>query len=112
MEYQINNKWHKTEWAKQCGNSSKLGAYKCQGAEGHNGDCWCYKPNGPLVLIKDEHHIIEIKPEDPKYPHPKDVQHLFYMNISSEKPITDINKIQELNLSKYKLIEQEKNGST
>lgn len=103
--YQIDHKWYEKQWAAQCPKSAKLGAYKCQGAKNHGGDCWCYKPNGSLVLIATENSIVEIKPDNPKYYQPKDIQHLYFMNISHENPVTDVNKIQELNLLEYKLLE-------
>ncbi len=41
-------KWFRTEWQSQCPKEVFMGS-KCQGVEGHEGDHWCFGPQGDYM---------------------------------------------------------------
>jgi hypothetical protein len=48
-------RWLRREWAKQCPKHILLES-RCQGVEGHEGDHWCFQPDGSYAWERDKNH--------------------------------------------------------
>lgn len=98
--------WTKVAWRKQCPKKILFG--RCQGTKGHEGDHWCYSPNGNYnysVQGKLKPHEIcggIIPPNSDNWINPKDMQSKYYMKFYESSKVTDPKLISRLNQGKIK----------
>jgi hypothetical protein len=98
-----NGKWTKQEFAKQCSENVAFGD-NCQGAEGHEGDHWCYGPDGCYHFELQNwrqlkgHEIAggSTPPDHDEYVHPKDKVKDYYMSNYTVTDVTDPEEIARL----------------
>jgi tRNA (cmo5U34)-methyltransferase len=109
-----NGNWNKRVWKKQCPCKVFM-ADKCQGVEGHEGDHWCYRPDGSYawdlqeakrkeIADKDLDEGVcgQIPPDHKDYISPVVKTKEFYLQFSEDTTITDPEEIARLEAGKIK----------
>lgn len=95
-------KWFRTEWQPQCPKEVFMGS-KCQGVEGHEGDHWCYGPQGDYMFDCDREDLDDydvaagqIPAGHHEYKKPEDMRKHYHMSHYSYDEVTDKEKIAQL----------------
>lgn len=106
--FEVGGNWIRRKYSEQCGEMLIFGG-RCQGCKGHEGDHWCYSPDGSYCFgrqpseVKDPLDIASgITPPDHKtYIHPKKMSHLYYNHVYSQEQVEDPALLELLNNDGY-----------
>ena len=87
--------WWRTEFAEQCGERVFI-LGECQGAKGHEDQCWTYTPCGSFHYNSEDGGCGSIPPGHKDYVSPVETTDRYYMSIKTTEEVTDPGIIQRL----------------
>lgn len=94
--------WWRREWKPQCPASVFI-RDRCQGVEGHEGDHWCYRPDGSFAWSRDKDHpdykhaaCGSTPPGHKQYRTPIEMQPHYYISHYTDSQVTDAAEIARL----------------
>lgn len=87
--------WWRTEFAEQCAAKYVFGQ-KCQGVEGHEGECWAYDQKGHLIQWEKGEGSTHTPPDHKSYIDPLTKNKEYYMKFCDTKEVTDKQLIAKL----------------
>ena len=94
--------WLRREWSRQCPFKELLYIHRCQGVEGHEGEHWCYRPDGSYVSMGGVSTGLSLTPPGhPKWISPVDKAYLHYMSVYVDSEVTEPEEIARLNRGEH-----------
>lgn len=87
--------WWRTEFAEQCGERVYI-LGECQGAKGHEGQCWAYGPSGDFLYNCEDGGCGSTPPGHKSYVAPTEMAELYYLALHETTEVTDPELIERL----------------
>ena len=87
--------WWRTEFAEQCGETVFI-LEECQGAKGHEDQCWAYSPSGSYLYNCEDGGCGSTPPGHKNYVAPPEMADRYYLSIKTSEEVTDPELIQRL----------------
>ena len=98
-----NDRWLRRDWAPQCSHKI-LHLRRCQGVDGHDGEHWCFAPNGSYHWSRDKDHPDYqqgasgmIPPTSAGYRSPLEMDPNYHRNHHEDHEVTDPEELARLN---------------
>ena len=96
-------RWLRRDWAPQCSHKILL-LGRCQGVEGHEGDHWCFAPNGSYHWSRDKDHLDYKQaasgmtpPTSEGYRTPLEMNSHYHLNHYEDQKVTEPEELDRLN---------------
>ena len=100
--------WLRRDWAQQCSHKILL-LRRCQGVEGHDGDHWCFSPNGSYHWSRDNDHPEYQRaasgmtpPTSEDYRTPLEMNSYYHLNHYEDHEVTDPEELDRLNRGDFR----------
>lgn len=102
------DRWLRRDWAPQCPHKTLL-LKRCQGVEGHEGDHWCFAPNGSWHWSRDKDHPEYNRaasgmtpPTSEGYRSPIEMYPHYHLNHYEDHEVTDPEELDRLNRGDFR----------